>query len=230
MTTTTDAQPQRRIARLTGLAYLANAITGALSFFAIRPRLSSADDATATMMHLVDNESLARIGLVIDLALLTSGALTALLFFALFRKVDVGISLALTFFAFMGGVALTVGTIFSAKALDVAVSGTGTYENASSMVLLLSELNETAWSIGALFFGLWLIPMGWLVLRSGWMPRILGLTLVVGGVGYVASAVVDQLQPEASTVVEILTMPASLGEFSMIIYLLVRGTSPSTTH
>lgn len=223
MTTGTDTQPRQRLVQLTGLAYLANAVTGALSYFVIRPELIVAGDAPATMMRLVDNEALARVGLVVDLALITSGTLTALLFFALFRSLDTALAVALTAFAFMGGVAITVGTIASAKALDVAIGGTETYESASALVLVLSELHDTSWSIGALFFGLWLIPLGVLALRSGWIPRILGWTLAIGGVGYIASAALDQLRPEASTAVELLTMPASLGEFSMIIYLLIRG-------
>ena len=107
----------------------------------------------------------------------------------------------------------------------VAVGHTDSAGDAAEMTLLLSDLNETAWSINALFFGLWLIPMGWLVLRSGWMPRILGWTLLVGGIGYIASCALDQLRPQDATLVETLTMPASIGEFSMIAYLLYRGVT-----
>lgn len=230
MTTGSEIQLHRRTARFAGLAYLATAITGVLSFFVIRPRLMVAGDGSATMVRLIDNESLARVGLVVDLALITSGIVTALLFYALFRKVDAAASMALAAFALMGGLAITIGTICSAKALDVALGGVDGFENPSSLVLLLTELTDTAWSVGALFFGLWLIPMGWLVLRSGWMPPFLGWTLIVGGVGYVLSSAVEQLLPEATTVVELLTMPASIGEFLMIIYLFRRGTAgPLTT-
>ncbi len=216
--------PNRRIACYAGFAYLTNAITAGLSYFVIRPRLVVEGDATATMAQLVDNELLARIVLVIDLALITSGLVTAILLFAFFRKVGLTQAVALLSFACMGGVAIMAGSIFSAMALNVAVSEVGTYQNAASSVLLLSELYETAWSIAALFFGLWLIPMGLLILRSGWIPRILGWTLLVGGVGYVLSAAVDQLRPQDTILIEALTMPATIGEFSMMIYLLVLGT------
>src|SRR3546814_11983778 len=65
--------------------------------------------------------------------------------------------------------------------------------------------------------------MGMLVLRSGWMPGLLGWTLVVGGVGYVVSAFAG-LVPGLSTVSMVATLPATIGEFWMIGYLLVRGT------
>jgi hypothetical protein len=77
--------------------------------------------------------------------------------------------------------------------------------------------------VGALFFGLWLIPMGWCVLRSGWMPRALGWILVGGGVGYVLSAFLRYLVPDAQVLTEALAYPASIGEFWMVGYLLIRG-------
>jgi uncharacterized protein DUF4386 len=65
--------------------------------------------------------------------------------------------------------------------------------------------------------------MGWCVLRSGWMPRVLGWILVGGGVGYVLSPFVRYLVPDAHFVAEALAYPASVGEFWMVGYLLIRG-------
>ena len=76
-----------------------------------------------------------------------------------------------------------------------------------------------------MFFGLWLIPMGWCALRSRWMPRPLGWLLIVGGIGYVASAFVGYLASEAQAIVDVLTYPATAGELWMIGYLLIRGVS-----
>jgi hypothetical protein len=79
------------------------------------------------------------------------------------------------------------------------------------------------WSVGNLFFGLWLIPMGWCVLRSRWMPRTLGWILIAGGACYVISAFVASIASEPTPAVEVLAMPATVGEFWMLGYLLVRG-------
>lgn len=223
MTHRSDPLPLRT-ARLTGMAYLALALSAAPSYFVIRPRLVVTGDAPATMMRLIENESLARLGLVVDLALVTASAVTALLFFALFRRVNTPLAVALTTFGCMSSVLGAVGVVFSARALDLAANDTGTNEGVPDLVLLLTELHQTMWSVNALFFGLWLIPMGLLALRSGWMPRPLGWVLFVGGFGYVASCVVDQVRPEAAALVEFLTMPASIGEFWMMAYLLVRGS------
>ena len=88
---------------------------------------------------------------------------------------------------------------------------------------LLYLVSGNLWSAGAVFFGLWLIPMGWCVLRSGWMPQPLGWILIGGGIGYVLSALVGYLAPDARLIADALTYPATVGELWMVGYLLVRG-------
>ena len=82
--------------------------------------------------------------------------------------------------------------------------------------------------MGGLFFGLWLIPMGRLVLQSRWMPRALGWTLIVGGVSYIVSAFVVYLIPVTPDLVNtVLSLVATVGEFWMIGYLLIFGVRRS---
>jgi hypothetical protein len=88
---------------------------------------------------------------------------------------------------------------------------------------MLYDLNAATWTAGGLFFGLWLIPMGWLTVRSGSMPRALGWILVVGGVGYVLSTLVSFLAPGASGLAAALPLLATVGEVWMVGYLLIRG-------
>ncbi|MGH3667713.1 MAG: DUF4386 domain-containing protein, partial [Acidimicrobiia bacterium] len=106
-------------------------------------------------------------------------------------------------------------------ALDPALAPAG---DAAATVQLMYETSGAFWSVGALFFGLWLIPMGYLVLASRWMPRPLGRILMTGGVGYILSAFVVYLIPGAPGAVELaLTVLATVGEFWMIGYLLIKG-------
>lgn len=95
--------------------------------------------------------------------------------------------------------------------------------DAAGQVQLLYLISENLWGVGAIFFGLWLVPMGWCALRSGWMPRPLGWVLIAGAVGYVLSAGVSFLAPDLGGLAMALTMPASIGEFWMVGYLLWRG-------
>jgi hypothetical protein len=205
----------------TGLAYLGVALTGMAGFLLIRARLHVPGDAAATAANLVEHEGLARLGIAVDLALVVAQALAALCFLALFRPVDRVAAAAVAAFGLVNSVVVLVGTTFTATALVVAVRG-----DATTTALLLYDLNDAAWSVGGIFFGLWLIPMGWLVRRSATMPDALGRILMIGGVGYVLGAFATHLFPTLpAAVAQVLVLPATVGEFWMIGYLLLRGRS-----
>jgi hypothetical protein len=93
----------------------------------------------------------------------------------------------------------------------------------ASEALTLYDLNPATWNAAGLFFGLWLIPMGWLTLRSGSMPRVLGWILVIGGVLNAQSPFVSVLAPDASGLAGLLPLAAIPGEVWMAGYLLIKG-------
>jgi hypothetical protein len=211
----------KQTARLTGIAYLALAISGIVGFFLIRSQLFVRGDANATAANLIENEGLARLGIAVDLTIVLTQSLAALLFFRLFRHVNAFAAGSIAAFGLMNSAAILVATACSATALNVALDGGGT-RAAGDGVLLLYDLNDAAWGVGGIFFGLWLIPMGWLAWRSGYMPRLLGWILVASGVGYVLSAYAKYLL-DVSPLVEALAIPATIGEIWMVVYLLVWG-------
>jgi hypothetical protein len=102
--------------------------------------------------------------------------------------------------------------------------------DAAATVGLLALLSTNAWAVGNVFFGLWLIPMGWVVITSGRMPKPLGWILIAGGAGYLLSAIVGHAWADAPKVlIDSLPLPATVGEFWMIGYLLVKGIRPEVT-
>ena len=164
----------QRSARLTGLAYLVLAVSGIVGFVLVRPQLYVLKDATRTAGNLVAHEGLARLGIAADLVTVLSQALAAAGFFLVFRRVNSAGAASITAFGLVNSAVILVATAFSATALQVALRGGPTSANDS---LMLYDLNAATWAAGGLFFGLWLIPMGWLTLRSGFMPRALGGSL-----------------------------------------------------
>lgn len=216
--------PRSRNARMAGLAYLGLAISGATGYIAIRSQLYDADDAAATVTNLVEHETLARVGVLVDLAIVITQSLAALYFFKLFRRIDSFAAAALAAFGFMGAAAIMVATVFSATALQGAAGTEASTTGISPQ--LLYDLSESAWDVGGVFFGLWLIPMGWLVLQSINMPRLLGLILVAGGFGYLLSVVVTFLAPDATVVAGGLTALATIGEVWMVGHLLIKSVNP----
>ncbi|MEH1125620.1 DUF4386 domain-containing protein [Micromonospora sp. CPCC 206061] len=209
-----------RTARMTGLFYLGMAIAGVLGFLVIRPRLFAADDPSATLAHLVGNESLARAGVVLEMLMVLTQALTAMWFYRLFRTVDAFAAGSIAAFGLVNAVIGLDSAAFLATAVEVAFDPVG---DAPTTVYLQYLLSGNLWGVGAMFFGLWLIPMGFCVLRSGWMPRPLGWVLIGGGVGYLLGAFIVYLAPEARVVAELIAVPAHVGEFWMVGYLLVSG-------
>jgi len=209
-----------RTARTTGLLYLGLALTGGLGFLLIRPRLFVANDASATLAHLIDHESFARVGITLELLIVLTQALTAVWFYRLFRSADPLAAASIAAFGLVNAVAILGSAALLATALEVALTPIG---DAATAVQLIYLVSGNLWDVGALFFGLWLVPMGWCALRSRWMPQPLGWLLVVGGIGYVVSAFLGYLAPEARVVADALTFPATAGELWMIGYLLIRG-------
>lgn len=212
--------PLIRTARITGLLYLGLAITGALGFLLIRAQLFAPDDPAATLANLVEHESLARAGVALELLIVVTQALAAVWFYRLFRTADPFAAGGIAAFGLVNAVAILVSAALLGTAVQVAFEPIG---DAAATVQLLYLVSGNLWDVGGLFFGLWLIPMGWCVLRSGWMPRALGWILVGGGVGYVLSAFVRYLAPGAPALADALAYPATVGELWMVGYLLIRG-------
>ena len=115
-------------------------------------------------------------------------------FYRLFRAADPLAAGGIAAFGLVNAVVILVSAALLATAVEVALDPVG---DAAATVQLLYLVSGNLWGVGGLFFGLWLIPMGWCVLRSGWMPRALGWILVGGGIGYVLSAFVRYLAPDA---------------------------------
>ncbi len=213
-----------RTARATALWYLGIAITGVLGFFLIRGSLYVDSDPAATAANLVDNATRARIGIGIDLGIVITQTMAALWFYRLFRHVDSFAAASVAALGIVNAVAIMIATAFSATALATAIGDTPAPGNDSAAnVQMLYDLNEASWSVAGIFFGLWLIPMGYLVLKSGTMPRALGFVIIAGGFGYIVATYVGFLFPDAADAADSLTWVAAIGEFWIIGYLLTKG-------
>ena len=87
---------------------------------------------------------------------------------------------------------------------------------------VFQNIIANAWGIGGLFFGLWLFPMGYIVIKSKRMPIWLGRVIFLGGIGYLISTIISYMGIDFPYN-RILILPATVGEFWMIGYLLIFG-------
>jgi hypothetical protein len=208
-----------RTARVTGLFYLCLAVAGGLSFLFVRPRLFVAGDPAATLANLVDHPALARTGVALELLTVLTMALAATWFYRLFHDVNRYAAAAIAAFGLVNAVA----TLISAALLATALDSTGD----AAAVQLLHAISGNLWSAGAMFFGLWLIPMGRCALESGWMPRALGWILIGGGSLYVLGAFLRGTVPDA--VADAFGYPATVGELWMVGHLLLFPSAPAVS-
>ncbi|MBL7873969.1 MAG: DUF4386 domain-containing protein [Cyclobacteriaceae bacterium] len=215
---------QVETARITGIFYLLLAITGMLGFMILHPKIYVADPAI-TLENLTSKESIARARLVFELLIIVSQALTAVWFYKLFKDINGWVAWALAIWGMMNSAMIMVSAISMGASLEVA-SSIQSIEDKVILINLLGLLMKNAWGVGSLFFGLWLIPMGYIIVSSNRMPRWLGFTLIIGGMGYLLSTFL-KYAGITSILVDILVIPATVGEFWIVGYLLFYGIRTS---
>ena len=218
-----------RTARTAGAWYLGLAITGVLGFLVLRPQLIDAGDPTATLANLTEHAAQAHLLVMLEMAIVLTQALAAVFFYKLFRPLNPTAAYATATFGLVNSVAIMASGAFLATANAVASdSSLAPGGDAAGTVGLLYELSASSWGMGNLFFGLWLIPMGWVAIKTSRFPRLLGWILVASGVGYVLSGLLGYgLTDAPSWLVDGLAFPATIGEFWMIGYLLIKGIRPA---
>lgn len=213
-------------ARKAGVWYLALAISGVIGFLLLHTQIYVSDDLPKTLLNLKEQESLARMRLLAEFAIIVSQALAAVYFFKLFKDINHLAAWALAAWGMMNAGIIMISAIAMGGSIHVASLSLPDNEKLI-MLQVFMLLIKGAWAIGSLFFGLWLIPMGYAVVSSKRMPIGLGRVLQIGGVGYIASAFLVYGGLSGSWI-EMLTIPATIGEFWMIGYLLIFGIRPQS--
>ncbi|MGE0590507.1 MAG: DUF4386 domain-containing protein [Cyclobacteriaceae bacterium] len=213
-------------ARLTGIWYLMLAITGIIGFLVLHSRIYVTNDPSQTLTNLTEQETIARLRLLFEFLIVISQALAAVWFYKLFKDIEHTSAWALAIWGTMNSVAIMISAMAMGGALDVAHSSTLAVSEKTTMIYIFSQFIKHGWGVGSIFFGLWLIPMGYIVVVSQRMPVWLGRVLIIGGIGYVLSAFIGYMGVQA-TWREFLTIPATIGEFWMIGYLLIFGIRSS---
>lgn len=214
-----------RTARKAGLAYLALALSGVIGFLWLHPQIFVASDLERTLANLIERETLARVRLLMELTIVASQAMAAYYFYKLFHDVNPFASWALAAWGTMNAGLIMISAIAMGGAIEVANSAMSRADQLM-MVGLFVQLIRHAWGLGGLFFGLWLIPMGYIVTSSKRLPPALGVLLILGGVGYLLATSLAYLGVKGSWV-GALPMFATVGEFWMIGYLLLFGIRPA---
>lgn len=218
----------RRLARLAGVLYLLVGIFGGFAQGFVYPKIYVAGDAAATAGNLIANSGLVRMGVIADFLDNSIWVVLALVLYRLLKQVNKGVAGAMVVLVAIGASITMLNAVFEFEGLRVAtgavnLAGFGA-AGSNSVALLLLDAQHYGLLIASIFFGLWLAPLGYLAYRSGWFPKALGVTLVVGCAGYLLDVLAAFLLPDVSKAIHgYVTIPSAIAEVSMVIYLLVMG-------
>jgi Domain of unknown function (DUF4386) len=213
-------------ARIAGVFYLLTILTRMFVEIFVRNRLVVSDDAAATATNIMAHESLWRLGFAADIVAFASYiALTALLY-DLFKPVNRSLSLVAAFFSLVACVVQAISSLLHFAPLvllgDARYLRVFTVEQLQALALVFLRLRAAAYhNIGLVFFGLYLLLAGILILRSVFLPRILGVLMILAGLSYVlflSPPLAKSLQPY------ILVFPG-VGQISLTLWLVVMGVN-----
>jgi hypothetical protein len=215
-------------ARVAGLLYLVGSLFGIVRLVYVPNKLFVYGNAALTANNIAQHESLFRFGMV---SYLFCGALWIFVTLALYRMFR-GVNQALAvLMVILGSLMVTplffVNTINDAAALRF-IHGGGYLSvfdkpQRDALARLFLDLHHQLDLANAIFWGLWLIPYGLLVYRSRFIPRILGVWLIVACFGYLALSLAGLLFPSYEDQVNDIAQPLWLGELATMLWLLVLG-------
>jgi hypothetical protein len=211
-------------ARITGVVYLLYFLTAVFGEFFMRGLVVSGD-AAATANNILAHQPWFRLGLATGLiATAFYIALTAL-FYDLFRPVNRSLSLLAAFFSLVGCAILAFASLFRIAPLVILGGRDGQYlsvfkvEQLRALASLFLELNGQCVNICFVFFGVYCLLIGYLIFRSAFLPRILGVLMVFAGLGWL-TFLSPPLAHYLSPYIQVF-----LAEGSLMLWLLVMGVN-----
>ncbi len=228
----------RSAARLAGLSYALVFVLAVYANFAVRMRLVDLDDAAATTRNLGGSDTSVRLAVAAFTVVFLLDVAIAWALYVVFRPAGARRALHAAWFRLAHTVFLGAAAVFLFLALRLATAGT--YRDglgaagADAAAMLALEAFDTLWLVGLAAFGIHLVLVGRIIVTSRLAPGLLGWTLTVAGVAYVADTFAHLLladyQLVAPVFLVLVAVPSVLGELWFTVWLLARaGRTPSTS-
>ncbi|MEA1903122.1 MAG: DUF4386 domain-containing protein [Actinomycetota bacterium] len=216
------------LARVAGLLYLAVAVLGGFSQLFVRPSVIEPGDAAATAANISSSSTLFRMGFIADLVSITLFLLVAIVLYVLLKPINEKAALAMVVFNAVAVAIMSINMVNHAAAYLVATSADYSAvlgdTAAAAQAMLFLDLHSLGYLVAEIFFGLWLLPLGYLVLRSGYFPKILGVLLMIGTASYVGDVLVSLLFSDAPENLSlVIATPAGIAELAFLTWLSVMG-------
>jgi hypothetical protein len=215
-----------RTARIAGLLYLIMLPIGMFHMFYVPSTLIVPGDAATTANNIMASELLFRSAIVSALVLQIVNTFLVLVLYRLLRPVNKNHAVLMVIL-FLVAVPIAMLSELNRFAALLLLSGADylavfTADQLQALVLLFLDLHELGTDIAGIFWGLWLFPMGYLVFKSGFLPRILGILLMIGCLGYLLESSIVFLLPNVEMDIALFTF---WGEVLFPLWLLIKGVN-----
>src|SRR5438067_4208575 len=214
-------QPTKKNARIAGLIYFSMVFTAPLRLMYIPNALFVRGDASATASNILAHQTLFRLGILGDLLTGVIAIFVTLALYRLFKEVDQNLARLMVI---LGSLMVTpiyfVNTVNDAAALLLVRGGDflSVFQKPQldAMAMLFLRLHHAGVVANELFWGLWLLPFGVLVFRSRFLPRILGVWLILNGIAYAIICFIAVLAPQYEDAAFNRAFPVMCGELAIM--------------
>jgi len=220
----------RTLARMAGGLYLVNILLGFFAVGLVPAILVASGDAAVTAHNIQANETLYRLSLAANVVVGLTNIPLAMIFWELFKVMHRRLSMLVVFFTLVA-TAIQISYVVNQFA-TLALLGGGAYatglgaDQVHALAYLPVGLAALSYDISAVYFGFYAITIGYLVYRSTFLPRAIGVMLVIAGVSYLTYSFADMIAPAfAAHLVPWIQLPALFGEGSFCLWMLVAGVN-----
>jgi hypothetical protein len=203
-------------AKIAGWLYLLLIPLGVLGIMYVPAALIVSGDVESTISNIVANEMLFRLGIVSAFLVQLVSIFVVLFLYKLLKPVNQNHALLMALYLLLAVPITFINELFHVAVLVLLNSTEPSYD----LVSFFLELHEHGIFISQIFWGLWLFPMGYLVFRSGFLPKFLGVLLVIGCMGYLIDSVTHFLLPDFGLTFSEFTF---IGELLLPLWLVIKG-------
>ena len=217
--------PLDKTARVAGFLYLLVVITGFFTIMYAPSKLLVGEDAAAVASNILAHQSLFRVNIAISVFSELCFIATVLALYRLLQGTDPQLAATMVLLVLLCaplafvGIANELATLTFLRGADFLAAFDKPQRDA--LAIMLIHLNGQADTVSQIFWGLWLLPLGLLVYRSGFLPRFLGVWLVVNGLAYVVLSGTALFLPEILKTAFSIAFPILLGEVAFTLWLLI---------
>jgi hypothetical protein len=216
-----------KTARMAGFLYLMYMLITIPADALARSPLIVFGDAAATARNIMASEWQFRIGIVGDLVSAVFFLLAAWALYALLKPVNKDMAL-LFLLLNLGGVAVYSINLLNQFAAVLLLSGADylkvfQVDQLQSLAMFFLDLHHNGYWVAQIFFGAWLFPLGYLVYKSGFLPKILGIIMMIHFVGWTMTSILFFLFPGFGAILYLTGPLGFISEFSLTLWLLIMG-------